>query len=275
MQQITIASLISFLLLVVAGCTSTPPGESKQAAVFEAAAVPEQEHGEVSDVVQVHIQRLRDKYDAIPDKTGILAEKRLYSVVAEELIIRDYFEDRREGFFLDVGCAWAVFGSNTYYLERHLDWTGIGIDALDDYAAEWAEVRPTSTFMNYLITNKTGGYGTFFKSDSLGLSSTSKGHAAGKLFGVKAEPKEIKVPMITLNDLLDGAGVTKIDLLSMDIEGHEAKAFAGFDIERFAPELLVIEGESNQVEMYLASHGYVEIERYKQYDEINRYFERK
>ena len=70
--------------------------------------------------------------------------------------------------------------------------------------------------------------------------------------------------MITLTDLLDQEGVTKVDLVSMDIEGHEPKAFAGFDIDRFAPELLVIEGKNNQVEKYLAIHGYVLIERYYQ-----------
>lgn len=129
--------------------------------------------------------------------------------------------------------------------------------------------------MNYLITDKTGGMGTFFKSDDTGLSSTSKGLATGAMFGVKIEPEEISVPMITLNDLLDGEGVTKVDLLSMDIEGHEAKAFAGFDIQRFDPELLVIEGRSERVEKYLARRGYVEIERYKPYDQINRYYERK
>lgn len=267
MQKIKSTALIAIVPLIVCtlGCTDIEPEKPEE---------PEKERSEVTIIVEGHIVRLRDEFDAIPGKTGILAEKPLYSVVAEELIIRDYFQDRRDGFFVDVGCAWPVDYSNTYYLEKNLGWTGIGIDALDDYAADWAKMRPTSKFRNYLVTSKTGGEGTFFKSNSLGLSSTNEALSKGKIFGADVAPEEIKVPMMTLSDILDREGVTKIDLLSMDIEGHEPEAFKGFDIDRFAPELLVIEGQNKWVEKYLAAHGYRQIERYLRYDQLNRYYER-
>ncbi len=213
-------------------------------------------------------------FENMEGRTGILAEKPLYSAFAEEVIIRDFFQDREGGFFLDVGAAWAVKASNTYYLEKNLGWTGIGIDALIDYAPEWEEKRPNSKFANYLVTDKSGGEGVFYKSESLGLSSTKKNMAQGKMFGGKKEPEEIRVPMITLNDLLDKEGVKKVDLISMDIEGHEPAAFAGFDIERFAPELLVVEGKNKWVKEYLAEHGYIQIERYKKFDSVNGYYAR-
>jgi hypothetical protein len=86
------------------------------------------------------------------------------------------------------------------------------------------------------------------------------------------EPEEIKVPMITLDDLLDREGIEKIDLISMDIEGHEPQALAGFDIERFRPELVVVEGFDPMVTKYFHDHGYEQIERYTAFDLINRYF---
>ena len=45
-----------------------------------------------------------------------------------------------------------------------------------------------------------------------------------------ANPREVMVPTITLNDLLPKHGLEKIDFLSMDIELSEPKALAGFDI---------------------------------------------
>lgn len=81
--------------------------------------------------------------------------------------------------------------------------------------------------------------------------------------------------MTTLTDLLDREGVTKVDLVSMDIEGHELKALQGFDIERFQPELLVVEGQRPPVRKYFEDHGYEQIDRYLEMDRGNRYFQRK
>jgi FkbM family methyltransferase len=210
-----------------------------------------------------------------PGRTGILAEAKRYSLFDEELIIRDFFQDRRDGVFLDVGCAWPIDANNTYYLEKHLGWTGIGVDALSEYGDAWQEERPGSRFFAFLVTDRSGGTGTFFRSPNPGLSSTDRDSASGKLFGEEMQPEKIEIPMITLSDLLDREGIEKIDLLAMDIEGHEPKALAGFEIERFQPELVVIEGKKGEVARYFRRHGYEPIKRYEPFDDVNRYFRRK
>ena len=233
------------------------------------------EPNEVTSAVTEAIARETRRIQSLPGRTGILAERWHYSVFAEEIIIRDFFQDRKDGFFVDVGAAWPIYGSNTYYLEKHLGWTGIGIDALADFGPAWKKLRPNSKFLVSLVTDKSGGKGKFFKSAGLGISSTDRNHAAGKMFGVEVEPEQISVPMTTLNDLLDREGITKVDLLSMDIEGHELPALRGFDIERFQPELLVIEGGRPAVKRYFERHGYEQIDRYLELDRGNRYFQRK
>lgn len=214
----------------------------------------------------------------IPVRTGILAEKNLYSFRNEELNIRDFFQDRQGGFFVDVGCAWPIKASNTYYLEKHLGWTGIGIDALNDYAAEWKEKRPNSKFFNFLVTKNSEGSGKFYKSERIGFSSTKLEVADGTEFvggGVKTE--EIQVPKVCLNDLFDREGIKKIDLLSIDIEGHELEALLGLDLERFSPELIVAESfkVEDEVTKYLNKYGYQKIQRYAPFDKFNTYYCRK
>src|SRR5262245_17500197 len=83
---------------------------------------------------------------------GILSGKALYSHGKEELIIRDFFQDRRDGVFLDVGCAWPIEKNNTYYLEKKLGWSGIGVDGLPDFAEAWKSKRPRSRFFNFLVS---------------------------------------------------------------------------------------------------------------------------
>ena len=72
-------------------------------------------------------------------------EKAHYSQHDEELVIRDFFQDQRGGFFLDVGCGHPIQASNTYYLEKHLGWTGFGVDALPEMADKWRRLAsPTA-----------------------------------------------------------------------------------------------------------------------------------
>jgi len=264
-MRLTIAlKLRSFLImaLVIAGC-------SNESSVEETAA------NTGADRLSENLKEYNEQIRRAPGRTGILAEEKRYSLLDEELIIRDFFQDRKGGFFLDVGCAWPIRASNTYYLEEKLGWTGIGVDALEDYAEEWGRKRPGSKFFAFLVSDRTGGSSTFFKSPNIGLSSTNRVRASGKDYGDPMEPEEIEVSTIALDDLLKREGVEKIDLLSMDIEGHEPKALAGFDIDRFQPELVVIEGKSRAVANYLQEHGYEQIQRYVPFDPINRYFRRK
>ena len=89
------------------------------------------------------------------------------------------------------------------------------------------------------------------------------------------KPDEVRdVPTVTLTDLLDAEGVQRIDFLSMDIELHEPEALQGFDIERFKPTLVCIEGllPVRQKILNFARSGYVVVGKYVWADLENLYF---
>ena len=210
-----------------------------------------------------------------PRRDIIGTEQKRYSQFDEELIIRDFFQDRRGGVFVDLGAAWPIRDSTTYYLEKHLGWSGIAIDALPFYAPGWKKRRSRSKFFAYAVTDRSGEKLTFYRNDWPTLSSLSKEQA--KMWGGEEKLTEVEVETITLTDLLDAEGVTKIDHLTIDIEGAELPALAGFDIERFQPELVCIEGgpvRGDAYRAYFGPRGYELIERYREYDKINWYFRR-
>ncbi len=200
-------------------------------------------------------------------------EKSLYSQGNEELIIQDFFQGKTHGSFLDVGAANATARSTTYYLENHRAWSGIAIDALSEYAADYAKVRPRTRFFSYIVTDHSGTRQKFYRVHAApSLSSTSE---AREWDGVKLPAKARNVPTITLDELLAREQVARIDFLSMDIEGGEAMALAGFDIERYRPELVCIEVAPEHdvvVESYFSERGYARIEKYRKYDHVNRYY---
>jgi FkbM family methyltransferase len=197
--------------------------------------------------------------------------RKLYSQHDEELIVRDFFNDRREGFFLDVGGGHYKVDSTTYYLEKHLNWSGISVDAAGEYAADYERYRPRTKFFNFFVSDKSDSLAKFYVSRRNWRLSTGDRDLA-----IQTGPHDEKtVPTTTLNDLLDEAAVTRIDFLSMDIEMYEPQALAGFDIHRFMPTLVAIETHPpvrDKILDYFRQHGYVEIERYSKLDPLNKFF---
>ncbi len=208
----------------------------------------------------------------LPRRDILGLEEKVHSQGDEEVIIRDFFQDRRGGVFLDVGSGPPLKNSTTYYLERNLGWTGIGLDALPEYADDYAARRPGTRFRNFIVTDHGGTTESFYW--VLGVPGLSSTDPARKWGGKELKTERIDVPTTTLDALLEAEGILRIDFLSMDIEGGAPKALAGFDIERFRPALVCIESSVPEVRQYFADHGYEPIERYFDHDPVNTYYRR-
>lgn len=210
---------------------------------------------------------------AAPRRNILATEKARYSHAKEELVIRDFFQDRRGGFFLDVGCGHPINDSNTYYLEKHLGWSGIGVDGLPELARRWKRFRPASRFFNFIVTDHADTVETFYRA---ALSDVSSIEDPGKVPGhTGVSSEKIRVPTTTLTKLLERNNVARIDFLSMDIEGAEPLALAGFDIARFQPQLACVEAKPDNRQKilgYFRDHHYRQMDRYLEHDVMNYYF---
>jgi FkbM family methyltransferase len=194
-------------------------------------------------------------------KTG----KALYSQGNEELAIRDFFSDKKGYFFLDIGCSDYKEFSTTYYLEKHLGWKGIGVDALGEYADDYKKYRPNTKFLNYIVADKSGGAMDIIVNPGQKSLSTIMPEVAGQFF----QSYKVPVPIITLNDLLKKQKVKRIDFLSMDIEDSEPIALAGFDIKKYRVKFVCIEAHDHVRQAildYFTKNGYELIQEYSALD---------
>jgi FkbM family methyltransferase len=162
-----------------------------------------------------------------------------YSLGNEQIIIRHFFMDRMNGFFVDVGAAHYKEGNNTYYLEERLGWSGIAIDANNEFAEGYLKFRPRTSFFNLFVSDISDKEASFNIVDDNKLRDRMRSTAI-KSFVNKWKSHEIQVPTITLNDLLDRMSIKNIDFLNMDIERWEPRALAGFDIKKYHPDLVCI-----------------------------------
>jgi hypothetical protein len=64
----------------------------------------------------------------------------------EEVCIRDYFQDRKGGFLLDVGASHYKVRSTTHYLDVALGWRGIAVDAIAELGPDYVKHRPRTKF---------------------------------------------------------------------------------------------------------------------------------
>lgn len=197
-----------------------------------------------------------------------------YSWHYEELFIREFFQDRRGGVFLDVGAYHFSRNSNTYFLEKNLGWTGIAVDAQEEYREGYLTNRPGTKFFTYFVSDVSGDEADLFVDDQSRMRASGNRESATQ----DGEVTQVVVPTITLDDLLSREGIGKIDFLTMDIELSEPAALRGFDIERFKPDLVCIESlppVADFISEYFSDHGYVKIEMWSRLDGYNDYYTRR
>ena len=188
---------------------------------------------------------------ALPDWTAPIALIRatygppMYSQGEEETLIRAFFQDRRGGFFLDVGASHFAKDSTTYYLEKDLGWRGIAVDALEEFRADYERHRKGTQFFAFFVTDQADLPKDFFVyTKDTRISSGSIEQLRGLPRVKDRYIKKTQVPSITLNHLLKAHEVQKVDFVSMDIEGSEPAALEGFDIAHYPRHTLFMQSTS-------------------------------
>jgi hypothetical protein len=162
-------------------------------------------------------------------------KKKSYSGGAQDLIINYFFKNKKKGIYIDVGCYHPYNGNNTKLLYDR-GWSGINID-LDFHTIDFFNfVRKRDENINIAISDKEGEKDLFFFHNRSAINSLSELR--------KKEAKEIrKIQTKTLNSVFENSKFKneKINLLSIDVEGHEIEVLRSLNLEKYIPEMVVIE----------------------------------
>jgi len=176
----------------------------------------------------------------------------------EQELVRAFFDNAKSGFFVEVGANEPFERSQTWHLEQ-LGWTGILIEPQPDLAVKLVASRKAMVFAVACSSPDDAG-GTMPLHVAGPLSSLDRDRMAP---GAKLETV-IEVPVRTLDDILEEASAPyPIDLLSIDVEGHELEVMLGFDFGHWRPRLVMMEDHVGSLtkHWYLQSRGYRLIRR--------------
>lgn len=153
----------------------------------------------------------------------------------EKLLVRQFFGNET-GFFVDVGANDPHHGSQSWHLEQH-GWRGILVEPQPDLAARLRETRKGRVFAVACSSPQNTG-----RTLSLHLAGPMSALDRGRMAPGAIPEKAMKVPVRTLDDILEEAGApAPLQFLSLDVEGHELEVLAGFDVARWRPRLILIE----------------------------------
>ncbi len=175
----------------------------------------------------------------------------------EEKLVRDFFGGEA-GYFVEVGANHPTEGSQTWHLEQ-AGWTGVLIEPQPDLAAFLTTSRKARVFAAACSSPANAGQSLPLHVDGA-RSALDRDRMAP---GAKAA-YTIIVPTRTLDSILEEADApVPIDLLSIDVEGHETEVLSGFDVNRWQPLLILIEDHVGNLRthQYLKSSGYKLVRR--------------
>lgn len=188
-----------------------------------------------------------------------------YSQFAEDIILLNLFADKNNGTFVDVGCNRPIDGNNTFNLYIR-GWNGLNIDGNQNLINEYKYTRPMDTSICALVSNKEVEV-PFYISKTDKVSTINK--EVLEKFKKQWEYSEndiIYKKTKTLTQILDENNYTNrtIDLLSIDIEGHDYEALLGLDFNKYRPRVICIEIhdfaysnlQKNEIVKYLSDNNY-------------------
>jgi FkbM family methyltransferase len=171
----------------------------------------------------------------------------------EHALVREFFGGETSGYFVEVGANHPTEGSQTWHLEQ-TGWTGVLVEPQPELAAFLVTSRKARVFTNACSSPENAGQSLPLHVDgprsALDRDRMSPGAQAAYV---------IVVPARTLDSILEEAEApVPIDLLSIDVEGHETEVLRGFDFNRWQPLLILVEDHVNnlQTHRYLKKSGY-------------------
>lgn len=171
----------------------------------------------------------------------------------DNYIYTNFFLNKKNGFFLEIGADDGIRFSNCKFFEDTLNWSGIAIEARKNAYCNLiknrkcicenvvlSDIEETTDFLDI------NGYG-------LGLSGLVNKYDKRHIERINNEIKNknnkgseiIKVNTVKLSSILDKYNITNIDFLSIDTEGSELAILSTIDFNKYNIDVITIEDNYN------------------------------
>lgn len=155
--------------------------------------------------------------------------------ISLESKIDDIFCKKMGGVFIELGANDGLCQSNTAFLEKERNWTGILIEPSLIAFEKCKKNRPQSICINCACVSNTydlnTAYGDF--NDGILMASIDSKRLNNN--------NQCCVEALTLENILNNYNIKNIDFLSLDTEGYELNILMGLNLDKYRPKYMLIE----------------------------------
>ena len=158
-----------------------------------------------------------------------------YSHWGIDLIIIKLLNSKNKGIYIDVGCHHPFLNNHSYLLHKS-GWEGINIDIDYNSIDMFNFFRKSDVNIQTAVTDHKGEVDLFFYHNRAAKNTISKE------FGSDAKEQK-KINSDTLNNIIENSKFknSKIDFVSIDVEGNEMNVLNGFNLKKYKPKLILLE----------------------------------
>ena len=158
-----------------------------------------------------------------------------YSHWGIDLIIIKLLNSKNKGIYIDVGCHHPFLNNHSYLLYKS-GWEGINIDIDYNSIDMFNFFRKSDVNIQTAVTDHKGEVDLFFYHNRAAKNTISKE------FGSDAKEQK-KINSDTLNNIIENSKFknSKIDFVSIDVEGNEINVLNGFNLKKYKPKLILLE----------------------------------
>lgn len=180
------------------------------------------------------------------------------SEFGEDKILKNLFL-YRDGTYLDIGCHHPIRESNTYWLHKKLNWSGINIDLSETTIKLFNHFRPNDINIQAPVSHKSEEVTCYLFADAHCMNTIDKSFATATKKGVGLNYEKVKMKTVLIKDLIDAHHVKTVDFLNVDIEGLDKYVLETFPFERITPKVIAFENHSDSIRTnveFLKRFGY-------------------
>jgi len=192
--------------------------------------------------------------------------------ILQDIFVLDYFDYKRDGYFVEFGATNGRNLSNTYILEKYFGWNGIVAEPAKKWQNDLRQNR-SCIIETDCVWSSTGETLQFVEAKSAELSTISNFKDLDIHSKVRIEKKKYNVLSLSLIDMLGRHNAPKrIDYLSIDTEGSEFEILKNFVFSKYSIGVITCEhnfGENREkIKELLESNGFIRVhEKISQFDD--------